>query len=310
MTRPPRPNWPLFSVLPPMGALATAPRAARMHLRDTLKQWGLPEVIEDGELIASELVTNVVGRAHDPVTGMPVCVSDRLPVLRFGLFCDRMVLLISVWDQFADPPVRKIATADDESGRGLMMAGCVSAALDWHPVPGREGRPGVPDQQHEDSRGHVMRFREDKAADRERARAAVAQWREQNPAGTEDQMIAALGSQFHPEYGPVLRAVLVTFDRHRARTLTGAGPAPGHPPPPPPPPPSELSLMSPPGQPPAEVITLEDLRRQFGDRWEITRITAGYRAAIRDTGGHTPVPRYGRTPGELAESIRMVEAAP
>src|ERR1700677_4484644 len=58
MTRPPRPNWPLSSVLPPMGALATAPRTARMHLRDTLKEWDLPELIEDGELIASELVTN------------------------------------------------------------------------------------------------------------------------------------------------------------------------------------------------------------------------------------------------------------
>lgn len=136
MARPPRPSWPLFSVLPPMGALATAPRMARMHLRDTLQEWGLPELIEDGELIASELVTNVVRRAHDPVTGRPVYVSDRLPVLQFGLFSDRTVLLISVWDQFADPPVQKIATADDESGRGLMIAGSISASLDWHPVQG------------------------------------------------------------------------------------------------------------------------------------------------------------------------------
>jgi anti-sigma regulatory factor (Ser/Thr protein kinase) len=136
MTHPARPSWPLFSVLPPMGALATAPRTARMHLRDTLKEWGLPELIEDGELIASELVTNVVKRAHDPVTGRPVYVNDRLPVLQFGLFSDRRVLLVSVWDQFADPPVRKVATADDESGRGLMMVGRISASLDWHPVPG------------------------------------------------------------------------------------------------------------------------------------------------------------------------------
>ena len=40
-------------------------------------------------------------------------------------------------------------------------------------------------------------------------------------------MIAALGSQFHPEYGPVLRAALFALDRHRARIVTGAGPAPG-----------------------------------------------------------------------------------
>jgi len=136
MTRPPRPTWPLFSVLPPMGALPTAPRTARMHVRDTLKEWSLPELVDDGELIASELVTNVVRRAHDPVTGRPVYVNDRLPVLQFGLFSDRSVVLISVWDQFADPPVRTVATADDEAGRGLMMVGRIAASLDWHPVQG------------------------------------------------------------------------------------------------------------------------------------------------------------------------------
>ena len=61
-----------------------------------------------------------------------------------------------------------------------------------------------------------MRYREVKPADRERARAAVAQWREQNPEGTKEQLIEALGSDFHPEYGPVLRAALFVFDRDRA----------------------------------------------------------------------------------------------
>jgi anti-sigma regulatory factor (Ser/Thr protein kinase) len=136
MTRPLRSTWPLFSVLPPMGALAAAPKAARMHVRDTLGEWGLPGLIEDGELIASELVTNVVQQAHDPATGKPVYVGGGLPVLEFGLFSDRTVLLITVWDQFADPPVRKTATADDESGRGLMMVAHISASLDWFPVEG------------------------------------------------------------------------------------------------------------------------------------------------------------------------------
>jgi hypothetical protein len=60
-----------------------------------------------------------------------------------------------------------------------------------------------------------MRFREDKPADLERARTAVAQWREQNPAGTQDQLTAALGSQFPSGYGPVLRGVLFALDRAR-----------------------------------------------------------------------------------------------
>jgi hypothetical protein len=54
-------------------------------------------------------------------------------------------------------------------------------------------------------------------------------------------------------------------------------------------------------------ITLDDLWLEFGDRWDITLITGGYRALIRDASGQTAVPLYGRTPGELAESIRMAE---
>lgn len=53
--------------------------------------------------------------------------------------------------------------------------------------------------------------------------------------------------------------------------------------------------------------TLDDVLREVGDRWQVSPITGGYRAVIRDAGGHIPIPRYGRTPGELLESIRMAE---
>lgn len=58
------------------------------------------------------------------------------------------------------------------------------------------------------------------------------------------------------------------------------------------------------------LTALDDLRREFGDRWDIAQITGGYRAVIRDAAGHAPAPRYGRTPAELAESIRLVERQP
>lgn len=56
-----------------------------------------------------------------------------------------------------------------------------------------------------------------------------------------------------------------------------------------------------------ESTILADLHREFGERWQISDITVGYRAVARDSGGHTPIPRYGRTPDELAESVRLVE---
>ena len=54
-----------------------------------------------------------------------------------------------------------------------------------------------------------------------RARAAVAAWRDQNPAGTAGQLTATLSGQFHRDYGPVLRAVLFAAGRRWAREVTG-----------------------------------------------------------------------------------------
>ncbi len=64
-------------------------------------------------------------------------------------------------------------------------------------------------------------FREDSPPDLDRARTAVAAWRDQNPAGTAERLLADLGGQFRQDYGPVLRAVLFAADRHQAQVITG-----------------------------------------------------------------------------------------
>ena len=66
-----------------------------------------------------------------------------------------------------------------------------------------------------------MRFRDDNPADLVRARSAVTAWRDQNPAGTGDELVAAVGRHFHPDHSVVLGAVLFAVDRHRAREVTG-----------------------------------------------------------------------------------------
>jgi hypothetical protein len=66
-----------------------------------------------------------------------------------------------------------------------------------------------------------MRFRDHHPTELARARATVTSWRDRNPAGTTEELIAAIGHQFHPDYHVVLRAVLFAADRHRARQVTG-----------------------------------------------------------------------------------------
>lgn len=44
---------------------------------------------------------------------------------------------------------------------------------------------------------------------------------QQHPQGTDEQLVADMGSQFHPDYAVVLRALLFAADRHQARGVTG-----------------------------------------------------------------------------------------
>lgn len=62
------------------------------------------------------------------------------------------------------------------------------------------------------------------------------------------------------------------------------------------------------GTPAKPAVSLDDLWREYGSRFDITVITGGYRASIPDPAGDPPVILYGRTPAELAESIRTAEA--
>ncbi len=69
--------------------------------------------------------------------------------------------------------------------------------------------------------GRAVRCREDNSRELARARAAVAAWRDQNPGGTSEALVAAIGHQFRPDYGVVLRTLLFAAERHQARGITG-----------------------------------------------------------------------------------------
>jgi anti-sigma regulatory factor (Ser/Thr protein kinase) len=111
-------DWTLRSFLP-LGALPTAIACARLHTKHVLLDWGLNSLIDDAELIVSELMTN----AFDASVVLP-----HVPPIALRLFSDKERLIIEVWDQSPDDLVTRQADADAEGGRGLTVIAALSHA--------------------------------------------------------------------------------------------------------------------------------------------------------------------------------------
>jgi hypothetical protein len=100
--------------------------------------WGLAELADDCELVASELTSNVVRAAAGP-DGHP-CYDNggRLALLWLRLLSDRARVRLEVWDTVPlarGVPLRRHAADDDESGRGLDLVRAISDDWGWDDQP-------------------------------------------------------------------------------------------------------------------------------------------------------------------------------
>lgn len=97
---------------------ARAPREARHAVARFLTSAHLPQLTDDAELLASELVTNAVRHASGPI--------DVRAYLRDGY------LRLEVADSAVDRQVvPRTAHADDEGGRGMELVDKLSARWGW-----------------------------------------------------------------------------------------------------------------------------------------------------------------------------------
>ena len=132
--------WLAASVLPPLGALRTAPATARGHVRGTLAVWRLSELTDTVELVVSELTANAVN-ASAGSDGHPAAFDGRIPVIQVRLFVGEAVLVAEVWDKADGAPARKNAGAADESGRGLdLVHELTDARWGWYHAPSGPGK--------------------------------------------------------------------------------------------------------------------------------------------------------------------------
>lgn len=99
-----------------------APHAVRRFVRAILEAWGMRNLVDDTETVATELATNAVQNA----------IGDTLAV-RIDRFPDS--ICVKVWDDNPDPPVEATPAPDSERGRGLLITAVLSERFGCYPVP-------------------------------------------------------------------------------------------------------------------------------------------------------------------------------
>jgi anti-sigma regulatory factor (Ser/Thr protein kinase) len=125
--------WPLQTPLE-LGAFPSAVPCARGHVRTVALEWGLPDLADTAELLASELVTNAV-QAYGRLKPAD---QAAIPVVRVWLVCDRIAMIIHVRDASSELPIRKDIALDEEGGRGLMLVGTLGK--EWGTYRKAQGR--------------------------------------------------------------------------------------------------------------------------------------------------------------------------
>jgi anti-sigma regulatory factor (Ser/Thr protein kinase) len=110
-----------------LASLPDAPSCGRLLVRRYLSAWGIAHMIDEAQLVMSELLTNAVKASAEFTT-----IQIRLAVLTGG-----MSLLIEVRDCNPEPPVLKDASGDNEGGRGLMIVDALCERWGcYHPAHG------------------------------------------------------------------------------------------------------------------------------------------------------------------------------
>jgi CheY-like chemotaxis protein/anti-sigma regulatory factor (Ser/Thr protein kinase) len=95
---------------------------ARRFVTDRCRRWGCGDVVDDAELVVSELVTNALVHAGTRCE------------LRIGL--SGTALRVQVTDGADGVPDPQSATGGDEHGRGLLLVGLLCAAWGTEPLAG------------------------------------------------------------------------------------------------------------------------------------------------------------------------------
>ena len=120
-----------------LAATPAAVSCSRQLVRLTLNRWGLAALIEDAELVISELVTNSVRATGLTDTNPGWADLGGLATIDVRLLLYPAGVIVEVWDRDPTAPVRHDAAPDEEGGRGLAIVAAL--CKHWHYRPSRQG---------------------------------------------------------------------------------------------------------------------------------------------------------------------------
>jgi anti-sigma regulatory factor (Ser/Thr protein kinase) len=126
-----------------LAAMPSAVQSARRHARWLLSGWELGDLVDETEVVVSELVTNAV-KATGIVTERPGWseLSTRLSLICLCVYPYRGGVVVEVWAKDAGAPVRRPVGPGDEGGRELLLVEelCERWGYRWPTTGGRWGQ--------------------------------------------------------------------------------------------------------------------------------------------------------------------------
>jgi anti-sigma regulatory factor (Ser/Thr protein kinase) len=120
-----------------LAAVPTAVGCSRQLIRLGLNRWGLAHLIEDAELVASELTTNAVKATGLTDPDAKWSDLEDLAIIHIRLLLFETNIIIEVWDRdpAAPAPAPQEAADDQESGRGLSIVTMLSTRWSYFLAP-------------------------------------------------------------------------------------------------------------------------------------------------------------------------------
>lgn len=119
-----------------LAAVPSAVKLSRTLVAVTLKHWRLERLIDEAELVVSELVTNAV-----KVTGITEpkpswSEQQSLATIHVRLTHLESAIIIEVWDRDHTPPKPTDTSSEAEAGRGLVIVGALCVRWGYFPAIG------------------------------------------------------------------------------------------------------------------------------------------------------------------------------